>query len=97
MYDNYACQVEHRGVLWDPVAVTTRVKQDCWLPSILFLMVLDVVTKRAMSRQRAILWSNYLSVSLQLLGHGDEVKTSEAAKVGPKIYSKKCSRNGLNA
>ena len=47
LYEEYTCQVVHNGKLSDEFAVTTGVRQGCLLSPLLFLVVLDWVTKTA--------------------------------------------------
>jgi hypothetical protein len=56
MYKNYTCQVEHNGKLSEPIMAKARVKQECLLSPILFLMVLDTMMTKAMNRKKGIQW-----------------------------------------
>jgi hypothetical protein len=55
-YNNFRCQVIHGGTLTEPFRVTTGVRQGCLLSPLLFLVVLDWVTKTAFNRPRGIRW-----------------------------------------
>ena len=57
LYENFTCQVVHNGRLTDEFHVTTGVKQGCLLSPLLFLLVLDWVTKEAYaSSGKGIQW-----------------------------------------
>lgn len=45
LYENFTSQVLHNGRLTDEFHITTGVKQRCLLSPIMFLLVLDCVTK----------------------------------------------------
>jgi len=47
LYSGFECQVIHDGSLMEPFQVRTGVRQGCLLSPILFLVVLDWVTRRA--------------------------------------------------
>ena len=53
LYDGFSCQVIHDGNLTNPFTVTTGVKQACILPPLLFLMVIDWVSKTAKKNLKA--------------------------------------------
>jgi hypothetical protein len=53
LYDRFSCQVIHDGNLTEPFTVTTSVKQACILPPLLFLMVIDWVSKTAKNNLKA--------------------------------------------
>jgi hypothetical protein len=59
MYKNYTCQIEHNRKLSEPIIVESRVKQECLLLPILFLMVLDIMMTKAMNRKKGIQWGPY--------------------------------------
>jgi len=48
----FTCQVLHGGTLTNPIEVKTGVRQGCLLLPLLFLMVLDWVSKNAYERKR---------------------------------------------
>lgn len=45
-YNDYVCQVIHKGKLSNPLQVNTGVRQGCLLSPIIFLRVLDLVLKK---------------------------------------------------
>ena len=46
-YQGFTCQVLHGGAMTKPIVVKTGVRQGCLLSPLLFLMVLDWVSKNA--------------------------------------------------
>ena len=58
LYKDYTCQVVHNGKLSEEFAVTTGVRQGCLLSPLLFLVILDWVTKTAYaSSGKGIQWT----------------------------------------
>ena len=53
---NFRCQVIHGGTLTEPFRETTGIRQGCLLSPLLFLVVLDWMTKTAFNRPRGIQW-----------------------------------------
>ena len=51
-YQGFTCQVLHRGTTTKPIKVKTGVRQRCLLLLLLFLMVLDWVSKNAYEGKR---------------------------------------------
>jgi len=58
LYEGFSCQVLHQNRLTDKIEVSTGVRQGCLLSPILFLIVLDWVTRTAYADlQKGIQWS----------------------------------------
>ena len=58
LYENFTCQIVHNGKMSDEFHVTTGVKQGCLLSPLLFLLVLDWVTKEAYANSgKGIQWT----------------------------------------
>ena len=58
LYEGFSCQVIHDGRLSEEFAVTTGVRQGCLLSPLLFLVVLDWVTKTAYANSgKGIQWT----------------------------------------
>ena len=51
-YQGFTCQVLHGGTMTKPIEVKTGVRQGCLLSPLLFLMVLDWVSKNAYEGKR---------------------------------------------
>lgn len=110
MYENYTCQVLHQGMLSEPIPVDKGVKQGCLLSPILFIMVLDLMMKKAMNRRRGIQWG--LTDRLEDLDFADDLclltnsfkdmeaklndLKTEASEVGLKINGKKTKEMRYN-
>ena len=72
LYEDYSCQVIHDGRLSEEFQVTTGVRQGCLLSPLLFLVVLDWVTKTAYARSRkGIQWT--LTQKLEDLEFADDL------------------------
>jgi hypothetical protein len=56
-YDGFSCQIIHDGNLTKPFTVTTSVRQGCLLSPLLFLMVIDWVSKTAYKKPKGIQWT----------------------------------------
>ena len=52
IYEDATCQVIHDGKLTEPFSVQTGVRQSCLLSPIIFLMVVDWVTKQSTAAQK---------------------------------------------
>jgi hypothetical protein len=52
MYGGYACKVEDEGGLSDPSKIKAGVRQGCLLSPILFLMVLDLIMKAVVTKDK---------------------------------------------
>ena len=99
----FFAQVVHNGRKTETLSMRTGVRQGCLLSPLLFLVILDWVTRTAFSRRREIQWS--LTISLEDLGFADDLallshsiqdvkdKTQalqeQSAKVGLKINATK--------
>ena len=51
-YQGFTCQVPHGGTMTKPIEVKTGVREGCLLSPLLFLMVLDCVSKNAYEGKR---------------------------------------------
>ena len=72
MYENFTCQVVHKGKLSEEFHVTTGVKQGCLLSPLLFLLILDWVTKDAYANSgKGIQWT--LTERLEDLEFADDL------------------------
>jgi len=72
LYNGYTCQVIHDGKLSDSFPVTTGVRQGCLLSPLLFLVVLDWVTRTAYaSAGKGIQWT--LMSKLEDLDFADDL------------------------
>ena len=57
-YQGFTCQVLHGGTMTEPIEVKTDVRQGCLLTSLLFLVVLDWMSKNAYEGKRlGLQWS----------------------------------------
>ena len=71
-YQGFTCQVLHGGTLTNPFEVKTGVRQGCLLSPLLFLMVLDWVSKNAYERKRlGLQWT--LTQRLEDLDYADDL------------------------
>lgn len=73
LYENFTCQVIHGGTVTDPFPVTTGVRQGCLLSPLLFIVVLDWVSKTAYDNPRGIRWS--LTSFIEDLEFADDICT----------------------
>ena len=72
LYDGFSCQVIHDGRLSEEFQVTTGVRQGCLLSPLLFLVVLDWVTRTAYaSSGKGIQWT--LTSKLEDLDFADDL------------------------
>ena len=71
LYDGFTCQVIHGGSLTDPFPVTTGVRQGCLLSPLLFLIVIDWVSRTAYSTPSGIRWT--LQSCLEDLAFADDI------------------------
>ena len=72
LYNGFSCQVSHAGKLSEEFQVTTGVRQGCLLSPLLFLVVLDWVTRTAYaSSGKGIQWT--LTAKLDDLGFADDL------------------------
>jgi hypothetical protein len=78
MYKNYTCQVEHNGKLSEPMTVKSGVKQGCLLLPILFVVVLDNMMTKTMSRKQIvyngdymIIWKTWILLMISAFWHKD--------------------------
>jgi hypothetical protein len=74
MYRGYACQVEDDGGLSDPFEIKAGVGQGCLLSPVLSLMVLDIIMKVAVTKEkrgRGIQWN--LVNKLEDLDYADDI------------------------
>ncbi|XP_072906368.1 uncharacterized protein [Hemitrygon akajei] len=71
LYDGFSCRVIHDGRLSEEFLVTTGVRQGCLLSPLLFLVVLDWVTRTAYAgSERGIQWT--LTGKLEDLAFADD-------------------------
>ena len=104
LYDGFQCRVLHDGQLSEPFPTTSGVRQGCMLSPLIFLVVLDEVTRGALDgKNRGIQWK--LMESLEDLDFADDIvlmshrlsdiqrKTNdlvtESAKVGLRVNTVK--------
>ena len=72
LYEGFACQVIHDGRLSEEFQVTTGVRQGCLLSPLLFLVLLDWVTRTAYARSgKGIQWT--LMSKLEDLDFADDL------------------------
>ena len=72
LHQQFSCQVIHNGKLSTPFQVTTGVRQGCMLSPLLFLVVLDWVTKKAYHNSgKGITWT--FSKKLEDLEFADDL------------------------
>jgi hypothetical protein len=71
LYDGFSCQVIHDGNLTEPFTVTTGIRQGCILSPLLFLMVIDWVSKTAYKEPKGIQWT--LQTRLEDLDFADDI------------------------
>ena len=72
LYDGFTfCQVIHGGSLTDPFPVSTGVRQGCLLSPLLFLMVIDWVSRTACDKPSGIKWT--LQSCLEDLDFADDI------------------------
>ena len=57
LYNGFTCQVIHGGSLTDPFPVSTGVRQGCLLSPLLFLMVIDWVSRTAYDKPLGFRWT----------------------------------------
>ena len=71
-YRDFTCQVLHGGTMTVPIEVKTGVRQGCLLSPLLFLVVLDWVTKNAYESKRlGLQWT--LTQRLEDLDYADDL------------------------
>jgi len=71
-YQGITCQVLHAGTMTEPIKVKTGVRQGCLLLPLLFLVVLDWVSKNAYEGKRlGLQWS--LTQCLEDLDYADDL------------------------
>ena len=73
LYDGFTCQVIHGGTTTEPFPVTTGVRQGCLLSPLLFLLVIDWVSRTAYSNPTGIQWT--LTSRLEDLDFADDICT----------------------
>ena len=103
-YDGFSCQVIHNGRLSDGFEISSGVRQGCLLSPLLFLVVLDWVTRTAYSKaKKGIQWTimtrledlefadDLALLSHRLLDMQEKITALEetAQKVGLKISQEK--------
>jgi hypothetical protein len=71
LYDGFSCQVIHDGNLTEPFTVTTGVRQGCILSPLLFVMVIEWVSKTAYKEPKGIQWT--LQTRLEDLDFADDI------------------------
>ncbi|XP_036358886.1 secreted RxLR effector protein 78-like [Octopus sinensis] len=72
LYEEFSCQVIHAGRLSEEFRVSTGVRQSCLLPPLLFLVVLDWVTRTAYATSgKGIQWT--LMNKLEDLDNADDL------------------------
>ena len=71
-YQGFTCQVLHGGTMNKPIEIKTGVRQGCLLSPLLFLMVLDWVSKNAYEGKRlGLQWT--LAQRLEDLDYADDL------------------------
>ena len=71
-YQGFTCQVLHGGTMTEPIEVKTGVRQGCLLSPLLFLVVLDWVSKNAYEGKRlGLQWT--LNQRLEDLDYADDL------------------------
>jgi hypothetical protein len=70
-YDGFSCQLIHDGNLTEPFTVTTDVRQGFILSPLLFLMVINWVSKTAYKEPKGIQWT--LQTRLEDLDFADDI------------------------
>ena len=73
LYEGFTCQVIHGGTMGEPFPVTTGVRQGCLLSPLLFLLVIDWVSRTAYSNPAGIQWT--LTSRLEDLDFADDICT----------------------
>ena len=111
-YSGFECQVIHDGFLTEPFQVRTGVRQGCLLSPLLFLVVLDWVTREAYGAGRTgIQWSFtrkledldfaddlcLMSQKLQHMQEKVEALQHAAERVGLKINNEKTQEMRIQA
>ena len=71
-YQGFTCQVPHGGTMTEPIEIKTGVRQGCLLSPLLFLVVLDWMSKNPYEGKRLDLqWS--LTQRLEDLDYADDL------------------------
>ena len=70
-YNRLTCQVIHRGVMTEPFPVTTWVRQGCLLSPLLFLLVVDWVSRVTYSNPTGLQWT--ITSCLEDLDFADDI------------------------
>ena len=72
MYENYTCNVIHKGILTENITTTCGVKQGCILSPIIFLIIMNDIMQRSVSNvRRGIRWG--LNDTLEDLDFADDI------------------------
>jgi len=88
LYGGFSAQVVHNGRKTEPLSIRTGVRQGCLLSPLLFLVILDWVTKIAFATRRGIQWS--FMTSLEDLDFSDDL-----ALLSHRIQDIRETRHGL--
>ena len=73
IYDGFTCQVNHGGTAEDPFPVSTGVRQGCLLSLLLFLLVIDWVSRTPYSNLAVMQWT--LTSRFDNLDFADDICT----------------------
>jgi hypothetical protein len=110
-YGNCTCQIMHEGKLAEPIEITSGVQQGCVPSPIVFLLVIDEVSKKSIEgKKRGIIWrineqledlvfaDNVCLLSHRLSDMRKEIKDVEkiGKKVGLKINKTKTKAMRIN-
>ena len=111
LYEGFSCQVIHAGKLSESFEISSRVRESCLLSPLLFLVMLDLVTKKAYgSSGKGIQWTltskledlafaDYLALSSHRLQNMQEKARNletTAQKIGLKISHEKTKLLRIN-
>lgn len=72
LYENYRCQVEHRGKVTDAFRTNAGVRQGCLLSPLLFILALDQVLRLSKrKRKRGVQWQ--INSRLEDVDYADDI------------------------